>query len=158
LGASRCAASSETAAVRRAVTVGPSSISRRWPVATSNTTTSPWMVGRPVPALAGVKVMSLVMAVRASSAGITNRLPPPGRAAPHAAAPAPSVFEQQRQFADQQRVGQPGGGWPGGVEQGGRHGCDGKRDGREVVMGRCGTGCGVKKRKVFILQRDGQKR
>jgi hypothetical protein len=55
LGASRCAASSETAAVRLAVTVGPSSISRRRPVATSNTTTSPWMAGRPVPALAGVR-------------------------------------------------------------------------------------------------------
>ena len=37
------------------------------------------MVGRPLPALAGVKVMSLVMATRLSSAGITNRLPPPGK-------------------------------------------------------------------------------
>jgi hypothetical protein len=77
-GARCCAASADTAAVRRAVTVGPSSTSARAPVATSNTTTSPWIAGRFVPALAGVKVMSLVMATRASCAGITNRLPPPG--------------------------------------------------------------------------------
>src|SRR2546427_1092045 len=38
-GASLCAASSDTAAVRRAVTVGPSRIRRRSPVATSKTTT-----------------------------------------------------------------------------------------------------------------------
>ena len=40
-GASRRAARAETAAVRRAVMVGPSRISRRVPVATSNTVTSP---------------------------------------------------------------------------------------------------------------------
>lgn len=61
IGASRWAASSDAAAVRRAVTVGPSRTSRRSPVATSNTTTSPWIDGRPVPALPGVRVMSLVM-------------------------------------------------------------------------------------------------
>ena len=72
-GASWRAASADTAAVRRAVTVGPSRIRRRSPVATSNTVTSPWMVGRAVPALAGVKVMSLVIAVRASQAGMANR-------------------------------------------------------------------------------------
>ncbi len=52
----------------------------RSPVATSNTITSPWIAGLAVLALAGVNVMSLVMAMRASSAGITNRLPPPGKA------------------------------------------------------------------------------
>jgi hypothetical protein len=73
------AASSDTAAVRRAVTVGPSMISWRWPVATSKIVTSPWMVGRAVAALPGVKVMSLVIATCASLAGMQNRLPPCGK-------------------------------------------------------------------------------
>lgn len=59
-----------------AVTVGPSMISRRSPLATSNTTTSPWMVGRALPALAGV-VMSLVTASVPSVEGITNSVPWP---------------------------------------------------------------------------------
>ena len=53
-GARRREASAETAAVRRAVTVGPSSNSVRAPVARLVTITSPWIVGRPLPALAGL--------------------------------------------------------------------------------------------------------
>jgi hypothetical protein len=49
-GARSRAASADTAAVRRAVTVGPSKINRRSPVSTSNTTTSPWIAGTGVPA------------------------------------------------------------------------------------------------------------
>ena len=52
-------------------------ISRRSPLATSNTTTSPWMVGRVLPTLAGVKVMSLVTASLPSVEGITNSEPWP---------------------------------------------------------------------------------
>lgn len=74
--ASRRAASSDTAAVRRAVTVGPSSRASLRPSRASNTTMSPWMPGSPRAGLSATKVMSLVMATCASAAGITNRLPP----------------------------------------------------------------------------------
>ncbi len=77
-GASSRAASSETAAVRCAVTVGPSSSRRRTPVAASITTTSPWMAGSPRVALCGCTVIILVMAISVLDAGISSRLPGPG--------------------------------------------------------------------------------
>src|SRR5690606_1594524 len=77
-GSSRCTASMETAAVRRVVTVGPSSNSRSRPVTPSYTETTPLIVGRPSARLSGATLTSLWMPTSAAVAGMDNMTAPPG--------------------------------------------------------------------------------